>query len=115
MKGKDVTVNKGMVVDVFTDQKYVLQAKAPAPAPAAQPVQLASAAPMGQPATVKIDADVPGAEIEIDGAFVGSTPATLQLTPGMHTVAVKRGAKEWKRAMQVQAGSSVNVLAGLAR
>jgi hypothetical protein len=113
MKGKDVTVNKGMVVDVFTDQKFVLQAKAPAPA--AQPVQIASAAPAGQPATVKVDADLPGAEIEIDGAFVGSTPATLQLTPGLHTVAVKRGAKEWKRAMQVQPGSSVNVLAGLGK
>jgi hypothetical protein len=52
---------------------------------------------------------VQGADIEVDGAFIGSTPTTTQLTAGMHQVTVKRGAQVWQRQMQVQAGGNVNV------
>lgn len=124
MKGKDVTVNKGMVVEVFTDQKYGFEPKAqpaPAPAPPASPstMLLASsstpAPASGQMTTVKITSEPAGAEIEVDGAFVGSTPAMLQLTPGMHNITVRKGALQWRRALQVLPGSAVNVNAVLGR
>ena len=50
-----------------------------------------------------------GADIEIDGAFVGSTPGTLQMNPGLHHIAVKRGHSSWQRDIQVQAGNVVPV------
>lgn len=139
MKGKDVTVNKGMVVEVFTDQKYALQQRAPAnltntpAAPSAAPVPapaysaqylLASTSPQsastpvpaaGDTAAVKITSEPDGAEIELNGAFVGSTPTLLRLAPGMHNVTVRKGALQWRRTLQVQAGSAVNVNAVLAR
>jgi hypothetical protein len=34
--------------------------------------------------------------IEIDGAFAGNTPSTLTVTPGQHTIAVKKkGYADW--------------------
>lgn len=116
MKGKDVTVHRGLVVDVFTDQKYVLQPRvasaAPAPQAPAAPVQMAAASP-ANPASVHITSDPDGAEIEVDGNFVGSTPATLQMPVGSHHLGVKPGTMTWQRDIQIQGGSSVIVNAML--
>jgi PEGA domain len=35
--------------------------------------------------------DPPGAEIDVDGSFVGNTPSDVQIAEGEHTVAVKYG------------------------
>ena len=129
MKGKDVTVNKGIVVDVFTDQKYTLKAPGPgmtqAPAPAAQPypAQVISGPSTGPPtapaptqnATVRITSEPDGAEIEVNGAFVGSTPATLQLPSGQQNLTVRKGALSWRRTVQIQGGSNVTVNAVLTK
>ena len=129
MKGKDVTVNKGVTVDVFTDQRFVLQAKAPimppagtttlqptgqAGAPAAGPaaatgVPVPKAAPAASTVSIKSDPD--GAEIELDGAFIGSTPTTLQIPAGAHAIVVKKGAASWTRTIQIQPGSNVTIQA----
>lgn len=130
IKGKDVTVHKGVAVDVFTDQPFVLSAKAsvmlPAGTNALQPAMEAGApavgppaaqspvvagAPPGSSATVKSQPD--GADNEFDGAFVGSTPTTLQMAPGVHEIVVKRGAAKWSRTIQVQPGSTITVIASL--
>jgi hypothetical protein len=53
------------------------------------------------------------ADIEVDGAFVGNTPSSVQLTPGDHKIVVKKtGFKEWTRVMKTSAGD-VNVSAEL--
>ena len=52
---------------------------------------------------------MPGAEIEIDGAYVGSTPSTLQLPAGVHRVAVRYGSANWERSVQVNPGSTITV------
>ncbi len=54
---------------------------------------------------VTIASNPVGAEIEIDGKFVGSTPSVLQLEPGEHMIAIKKaGFKDWQRTMTVTAG-----------
>jgi hypothetical protein len=54
-----------------------------------------------------------GADIEIDGNFMGSTPSSLQLQPGDHLVAVKKaGYKAWERKMKV-VGGDVSIKADL--
>ncbi len=54
-----------------------------------------------------------GADIEIDGNFMGNTPSALQLQPGDHLIAVKKvGYKTWERKMRV-AGGDVSIKAEL--
>lgn len=46
-----------------------------------------------------------GADIEIDGSFVGSTPSVVELAPGEHDVIVKKsGYKPWERKLKVTGG-----------
>lgn len=128
-KGKDVTINKGIVLEVFTDQDHAIGAatvagpSAPAPspanlAPAGPQVMLAGqsqqpaagvAGPAVELANISITSDLPGAEIEVDGVFVGSTPSTAKVAPGMHKIVVKHGSNTWARDLMVQPGGNVNV------
>lgn len=52
-----------------------------------------------------------GADIEVDGAFVGNTPSTIDVAAGDHTVTVsKNGYKNWERKLKASGGSvSLNV------
>jgi PEGA domain-containing protein len=46
-----------------------------------------------------------GADIEIDGNFVGSTPSVIEMSPGDHTVLVRKsGYRPWARKMKVSGG-----------
>jgi hypothetical protein len=86
-------------------------AAAPAPpnAPAAAP-QPAPAAPAAELATIVVKSIPDGADITVDGKFVGSTPSTVQLPPGDHTIALeKSGYKSWQRAMTVGAGATITI------
>ena len=48
--------------------------------------------------SVEIGSDPPGADIYVDGKFVGETPSTLQLATGAHHLEVKASArKSWER------------------
>ncbi len=55
-----------------------------------------------------------GADIEVDGSFVGNTPSDVQVAEGEHTVSVKKaGFKDWQRKLKVSGGSSVHLNAEL--
>jgi PEGA domain-containing protein len=85
------------------------------PAMAPQPAAPMVAAPAAIP-TGKISvASVPdGADIEVDGSFVGNTPSDVQVADGEHTVTVKKtGFKDWERKLKVTGGSSVHLNAEL--
>lgn len=117
MKGKDITINKGVTFDVYTDSDHIVStiASAPgsAPAPLVSAAQAAVAPPvnaaLGGTATVSITSPIPGADIEVDGAFVGNTPTSLQLAAGRHSVTVKSGSKIWQRGVQITAGSTISL------
>jgi uncharacterized membrane protein len=86
-------------------------AAAPAPpsAPAAAP-QPAPAAPAEELATIVVKSIPDGADITVDGKFAGSTPSTVRLPPGDHTVALeKSGYKTWQRTMTVGPGATITV------
>lgn len=56
-------------------------------------------------AKVQISSTPSGADIEIDGSFMGSTPSAIKLTPGEHVLAVKKsGYKGWQRKIKVTGG-----------
>ncbi|MFZ0396009.1 MAG: PEGA domain-containing protein [Terracidiphilus sp.] len=57
-------------------------------------------------AAVTIDSVPPGADIEVDGGFVGNTPSTITVAPGAHEITVKKtGFADWTRKMNVTGGS----------
>ncbi len=54
------------------------------------------------------------AEVQIDGKFVGNTPAKLNLTPGKHKIRVSlEGYQDWERDIEVLPNSTVNLTAVL--
>ena len=61
-------------------------------------------------AKLQIDSTPPGADIEVDGSFVGNTPSEVQVAEGDHAVVVKKsGFKSWERKLKSSAGSSVHI------
>jgi hypothetical protein len=85
------------------------------PAATPQPTAVATAAPatasMGKVSVVSVP---DGADIEVDGSFVGNTPSDVQVTEGEHTISVKKtGFKDWERKLKVSGGSSVHLNAEL--
>lgn len=60
----------------------------------------------GVTANLSIESNVSGADIEIDGAFVGNTPSTVAVATGNHQVAVKKkGFTAWSRTLNVTGGT----------
>jgi hypothetical protein len=46
------------------------------------------------------------ADIEIDGAYVGSTPSSVPVAPGNHKISIKKkGFLEWNKALNVSGGT----------
>jgi hypothetical protein len=77
----------------------------PLPSPNAAPEQSTAAAAPAQ-ASLAIDSTPSGADIEIDGAFVGNTPSAINVATGSHQVAVKKkGFANWTRTLNVTGGT----------
>ena len=112
MHGKDITIPKGTEVTAYIAGDTPLDR-----AKFAHKVTT-SAAVNPQPSPnishVSIKSDPQGAEITIDGKFVGTTPSNLHLMSGDHKVAIEKvGFKSWQRTMTVTLGGSVSLDATL--
>ena len=67
---------------------------------------LPAASTSGMAANLNIESSVPGADIEIDGAFVGNTPSIIIVAPGNHQITVKKnGFTNWIRTLNVTGGT----------
>src|SRR6202451_586924 len=116
MHGKDIAIPKGTEITAYVNGDMKLdsakfQPTAPAQSLRAsnnyQNVSLASA-------KLQVDSTPPGADIEVDGSFVGDTPSEVQVAEGDHIVVVRTpGFKKWERKLRAGAGSSVRVVAEL--
>lgn len=104
MKGKDITLNKGMIFDTFTDQDHVVKASAQS--------STQKTASVGS-SSVTITSDIAGSDIEVDGAFIGSTPTTISVASGPHQVSVSNGSGHWQRNLIVNPGSTITLNAQL--
>jgi hypothetical protein len=83
---------------------------APIVSPSVAPVAAAETST----AKLQIESTPPGADIEVDGSFVGNTPSDVQVAEGDHTIVVKNaGFKDWERKLKSSAGSSVHLGAEL--
>ena len=115
MHGKEVVIPKGTEITAFVQGDMRLD--------------MAKMVPAGSPSAIPPVRDCSGSDgvtrrrvecrwcglmlIEVDGAFVGSTPSTISIAPGQHTIAVKKkGYGDWSRTMNV-AGSGARLNADL--
>ena len=105
--GKPVEIPKGTVVTAFVEGDMHLDMAKMAPAgTVVAPVSGATAAVVTE-ASVAVDSSVAGADIEVDGNFVGSTPSTVSVLPGQHTFVVKKkGYADWSRSMMVSGNAA---------
>ena len=93
----------------------------PVPAPKAKPSGIPQAAIQTIPADqsmpklvgnskpaqafLTIDSNPVGADIEIDGAFVGNAPSIVSVGPGMHQIIVEmKGFSSWRKTLSVTGG-----------
>jgi hypothetical protein len=120
MHGKDISIPKGTEITAYVNGDMKLdiakfQAAVP-PDAVAQGAAGNAADENVAPASAELQlgSDPPGADIEVDGSFVGNTPSDVQVAEGEHTVSVKKaGFKDWQRTLKVTAGSSVHLAADL--
>lgn len=115
LKGKDIKIPKGTEVTAYVSGNSELE---PAKYAAAQTLLgTDTAAPSGVGLTnVSIKSDPEGADITIDGNFVGNTPSAVYLKSGEHTIVIKKdGHKVWERFVRLETGSSITLNATLTK
>lgn len=120
MHGKDISIPKGTEITAYVngDMKLDIAKFQPAMPPSAPPESTVAGSPGENEGAVSaklhVESTPPGADIEVDGSFVGNTPSDVQVTEGDHSVVVKKaGFKDWERMLKVRGGSSVNLTAEL--
>jgi len=119
MHGKDITIPKGAEVTAYVNgdtRLDIAKFQPPAPATTPQATVATNAAPLpaSNSAKLQVESSPPGADIEVDGGFVGNTPSDVQVTEGEHTVTVKKaGFKDWERKLTVSGGSNIHLNAEL--
>ena len=103
MHGKSVEIPKGTEVTAFVQGDMHLTMANFMPKPAPGDVASPTAATT---ASLTVESNQSGADIEIDGNFVGNTPSTVSVAAGQHTITVKKkGYAAWSRTMTVSSGS----------
>ena len=114
MHGKDITIPKGTEITAYVAGDTPLD---PSKFKSSTLVESVASKPDVSasnlsPIAVKSTPD--GAEITIDGKLVGTTPSTVQVTPGDHTIVIgKAGFKSWQRTITVTTGGTINLEATL--
>jgi hypothetical protein len=117
MRGKDITIPKGTQFNAYVDGDREIALGATPAAPAAQPAAPVAATVPAEEMTTAVLKSIPdGADITVDGRYVGSTPSTVRLIPGDHTILIeKAGYRPWQRTMTVNPGGIVTIDATLER
>jgi hypothetical protein len=106
--GKDINIAKGTELQTFINGNFTLEMakfKPAEPLPAITPVQANGDTQTRNNTEIAVTSTPAGADIELDGAFVGSTPSTITVTPGDHSIAIKKpGFAPWERPIKISSG-----------
>jgi len=111
MHGKDISIPKGTEITAYVsgDMKLDIGKFKQTPVNPESPQSASSSS-----ARLLMESNPSGADIEVDGSFVGNTPSDVQVPEGDHTVSVKKmGFKTWERKLKISAGSNVHLSAEL--
>src|SRR5262245_30218797 len=121
--GKDITIPKGTEITAYINGNTPLDPAKfdarlassplityPAPtqaSPVASTVSTAIRGAGAESAILDVKSTPDGADITIDGKFVGSTPSNLKMVAGDHFIMIeKAGFKQWKRTMTISANGN---------
>lgn len=104
MKGKDITIPQGTEITAFIDgDTHLDMAKFGGSSDGSGSGSVMSSSGQIQ---LAVDSNPSGADIDVDGNFVGSTPSTIPIPPGNHEITVKKhGYAAWSRHMNISGGS----------
>ena len=100
--GKDVTIPQGTEITAFVEgDMHLDMAKF-----GVAPMVTHPAIDASTNASLSIDSTPPGADIEVDGGFVGNTPSTISISQGNHEIVLKKkGFTAWTKKMNVTGGN----------
>ncbi len=115
LKGKDIKIPKGTEVTAYVsgDSELEVAKYTAAQNPSGSDQQVSAGIGL---TSVSVKSDPEGADITIDGNFVGNTPSSVSLKPGEHTIVIKKdGHKVWERSVTLEAGSTITISATLTK
>ena len=105
MHGKDTTIPKGTEITAYVNGNMPLD---PAKFVLLSHLQHRTrGVPQGNPTTAQLEitSNPAGAEISVDGNFVGDTPSEFAVAAGVHTITIsKHGFKPWERKLRSRVG-----------
>lgn len=112
VKGKDISIPKGTEITAYVSgsteldaNRYIAAQKVLGSQPANNTVGLVN---------LSIKSEPEGAEITVDGNFVGSTPSSIFLKSGEHTIKItKSGFKPYDKFVRLEPGSNITLNATL--
>jgi hypothetical protein len=110
MHGKDVTIPKGTEITAYISGDFNLD-RAKFGSKLANGTPPAGGGPSNDAlSTVEMKSAPDGADISVDGKFVGNTPSNVRLVPGDHKVTIeKSGFKPWERTVTLGPGATVTI------
>jgi PEGA domain len=112
MHGKDIDIPKGTEITAYVAGNIPLEkSKFDLSAQAGTTSQ--AAALTSSQTGISVTSVPPGADVEVDGKFIGNTPSSMNLASGDHAIKVtKKGYKTWERNLTAS-GGTVNLNAEL--
>ena len=101
--GKDITIPKGTEITAYISGNVPLDLAKFAPP---EMPEVAPESANATEATVQINSNPAGADIELDGAFAGNTPSSVGVPAGEHAIKItKAGYIAWERKLRISNGS----------
>lgn len=112
MKGKDIVIPKGTEITAYVAGDIPLDTSRFS-ANSDGTVGLTTASNTNL-SFIDVKSDPIGADIELDGNYVGNAPSTIQVKAGEHKLVIKKaGYTPWERTIMISSSGTVNVSAQL--
>lgn len=111
-RGKDLEIPQGTRIVAYVDGEREISQNNNSPAPAASQIAgpPGSSEPASDISSVVVTSTPDHADITVDGKFLGTTPSTVRIAPGDHSVTIeKMGFKAWQRIMTLTAGGKITL------
>ena len=110
-KGKDLEIPQGTRILAYVNGNHEVLAGINSPPPETETSgpAVTPAAP-SDVSSVVVTSTPSQADITVDGKFLGTTPSTVRISSGDHSVTIeKTGFKAWQRVMTLVPGGSITL------
>ena len=110
-KGKDLEIPQGTHILAYVNGNHdVLAGNSSLPPESQATVQVMTAVSSTDVSSVVVSSAPNHADITVDGKFLGTTPSTVRIASGDHSVTIEKdGFKAWQRVMTLIPGGSITL------